>query len=142
MKSMNYYCTFIRVAEDSPATKATPPASRGEKPTVAELEYELLSQSPSKFTQEELLFEVHVRRLGLTKGEVKAKRKALWEEFFSKSRACLRTSALAKRYGWGLHFDAAGLIRLVPMESAEYKKLAKGKEEGLTVVNAMRSKRQ
>ncbi|MEI7025361.1 DUF6157 family protein [Paenibacillus sp. y28] len=37
----------------------------------------------------------------------------LWSEFFSKPKACLRTSPLVKKYGWGLGFDAAGKIALL-----------------------------
>ncbi len=141
MKSLNYYQTFICVSADCPVTQGTAPAGRGESPTVPQLEYELLSQNPGKYTQEEILFELHVRRQNITRAELKSQRAKLWKEFFGKSHACLRASSLPKRYGWGIHFDDQGKIRLVAMESDEYKSLSRGKSPGVTVVNAMRNKR-
>ncbi len=46
---------------------------------------------------------------------------------------------LAKQYGWGLLFDEAGRIALLPMESAEYRELLDGQR--VQVRRAMRSRR-
>jgi hypothetical protein len=114
---MNYVETFIQVAPDCPAGAAKIPASKGSGKSVAVLEYELLSQAPYGYTQEELLFAVHVQRSGLSEAEVTANRESLWAAFFARPRACLRASALAKTYGWGFHFDRDGRIGLVAVES-------------------------
>jgi hypothetical protein len=59
------------------------------------------------------------------------------KEFFAKDQPCLRTSPLAKQYGWGLLFNDKGGVALCPMESAEYKDALKGKK--VDVLKAMRS---
>jgi hypothetical protein len=133
----NYYDTFILVAPDSTATEGTVPKSRGESKSVPEIEFELLSKSPYGLTQEEVLFETHIRHRGIPKSE----RNKSSEEFWSKSHACLRASALPKRYGWGIHFNAEGKAALVGVETDEYRRFAEGKEPGVTLVYAMRSKR-
>jgi hypothetical protein len=137
---MNYYDTFIRVAADCPVSEAVVPTGRRDEKSIPQIEYELLSENPYTFTQEELLFAVHVRRQGVGGTDLTARRAALWGEFFGKPRACLRASMLPKKYGWGLHFDAEGRIALVPVESKEYGTLADGKGVA-TVVAAMRNKR-
>lgn len=53
---------------------------------------------------------------------------------------CLRSSPLAKRYGWGFHYDAEGRVALVPVGSPEYEAFVT--DDSLTVVKAMRSKRK
>ena len=136
---MNYYDSFIRLAPDSAATRGTVPPARGETKTIPVIEYELLAAKPYFYTQEELLFAVHVQREGITPAQLKAKRQQLWAEFFGKSRACLRCSSLPKKYGWGLHFDKEGRIGLVAVESVAYKKFSGSK--GLKVIPAMNSKR-
>ena len=99
----NYVETFIRVAEDCPATIGTMPPS-GAWPTVARLQYDLLAEHPYELTSDDVLFRVHATRAGIPEEE-QAQARA---EFFSKSQACLRSSPLGKRYGWGLHHDADG----------------------------------
>lgn len=136
---MNYVSTFIAVAADTKAEAGTVPLAREGKKTVAQLEYELIAAKPYQLTQEEVQFAVHVQRVGLSPHEVKAKRTALWSEFFSKSMACMRASPLPKSYGWGLHFDAEGKAALVGVETQEYKRLVK--EPSLKHTAAMKSKR-
>jgi hypothetical protein len=48
-------------------------------------------------------------------------------------------SALAKRYGWGIHNHAEGRIALVAVESPEYGKLID--DPRITEVKAFRSSR-
>jgi hypothetical protein len=138
---MSYHETFIQVAPDCPVSSAVVPVAKGAGKSVPVLEYELLSGAPYKYTMEELLFEVHVRRSAVPAGELKARREALWAEFFAKPRACLRASTLAKKYGWGFHFDKDGRVALVALGSADYKKYSSG-ASGLKVLAAMRSKRE
>ena len=100
----NYYRTFIRVSADCPVKRSVIPVVRGGRISIAVLEYGLLSSSPYVYTQEELLFQVHVRRQGISRSVLESKRDALWTDFFSRSRACLRASQLPRKYGWGIYF--------------------------------------
>ncbi|BDI28408.1 hypothetical protein CCAX7_004590 [Capsulimonas corticalis] len=136
---MNYYSAFIHIATDSTAVAAKIPASKGEAKTIPALEYELLTERPYFYTQEELLFEVHLRRSSVSEEERRARRDALWAEFFSRPHACLRASGLAKTHGWGIHFDGEGKIGLVAVESPEYERYAGS--PNLQQVPAMRGKR-
>lgn len=136
---MNYYNTFIAVAPDTTASTGSEPPERGGKKSIARLEYELVAARPHALTQEEVQFAVHVRRLGLTDDEVAARRDSLWREYFARPLACMRTSPLARTYGWGLHFDADGKVALVGMESEDYGHLEG--DPSLTQTQAMRRKR-
>lgn len=62
------------------------------------------------------------------------------EAFFSKGQPCLRSSPLAKRYGFGIHCDAEGRVALVPLGSAEYRAFLEDK--GVKKIKAMRSGRK
>lgn len=137
----NYYNTFIKVSSDCPVASASVPVARGGSKTVPVIEYELLSGSPYGYTQEEVLFEVYLRHKGIPAAEVKARRAELRAEFFGKPHACLRASALPKRYGWGIHFDPEGKVALVPMESEAYRRFLASEDAGVTVLAAMRSRR-
>lgn len=136
---MNYVSTFIAVAADAKAEAGTVPPARDGKKTVAQLEYELIAAKPYQLTQEEVQFSVHIQRAGLSANEVKAKRSALWSEFFGKPMACMRSSPLPKSYGWGLHFNAEGKVALVGVETQEYERLVK--DPTLQHTAAMRNKR-
>ncbi|MEM7130484.1 MAG: DUF6157 family protein [Chloroflexota bacterium] len=136
---MSYKDTFIQVAEDSPATQSTKPGLYRGKPTIAGIEYELLSESPYTFDQEELTFEVHVRRKEIPAEEVWENRNKIWNELFKKGQPCLRASALTKRYGWGAHYNADGKIALYGMETEEYQHfLDVGHVKVLTAMKAKR----
>ncbi len=143
MPRQDLHCadTLITVASDCKARSAAVPMERGGKPTVATIQYEMLSGQPYHFTQEEVLFESHVRRSELTPSEIKRRRQEIWNEFFSKSQACLRASPLPKSYGWGIHFDKHGKAALVARESADYEKLVQSKKSSVKCVPAMRNKR-
>jgi Family of unknown function (DUF6157) len=136
---MNYFNTFIEVAEDCKAQEGTPPKTRPGAKTIAELEFELVSSRPYSYTQEDVQFHVHAVRSELSKEDLKANGDTLRKEFFAKPMACMRTSPLPKTYGWGLHFNEAGLLALVPVGSPGYKKLAKA--SGIEHTRAMRSKK-
>ena len=135
----NYYRTFIRVSADCPVKRSVIPVLKGERPSIAVLEYGLLSSAPYAYTQEELLFLVHVRREGISRSVLESNHEALWTDYFSRSRACLRASPLSKRYGWGFHFDDDGKVALVPVESEEYQRLES--DGSLTQIPAMRNRR-
>lgn len=131
----NYENIFIEVAEDSSASKAEIPLSKNGKETVASLQFQLIKENPYKLTSDEVLFQVYATRKGLETGEIPDARK----EFFSKGQACMRTSPLTKRYGWGIHNDAEGKIALVARESEDYERLLQ--DEKIQKVRAMRSRR-
>lgn len=135
MGSTDYHDTFIGVAGDCPVSTAEEPPAPAKGPTVASLQYELIAQHPYEFTSDDVLFEVHAIRQGIDEGS----RQEAREAFFAKPQACLRSSPLAKRYGWGIHHDAEGRIALVPLGSDEYRALAA--DPSLKQLAAMRSKR-
>lgn len=124
----NYVNTFIEVAEDCKAIAAEAPPERVPK-TAARTEYEMLVSSPYQYTSDDVLYESGGRRRGICR-----------EDFFSKGQPCLRSSALTKRYGWGIHSDKDGKIAIYAVESAEYKRLAE--DAGIKHVKAMRSGRK
>ncbi len=131
----NYQQTFIEVADDCPVTNALiPPFKQGQK-TVANLHYELIANHPYKYTSDDVLFLTYAHRFSLHESEYEQSRK----DFFAKAQACLRSSPLAKRYGWGFHFDHKGRVAVYGMESAEYRQLKNF--PGLKNVKAMRTKR-
>jgi len=136
---MNYVNTFIAVAADCPAQAGTVPSARGEKPSVAQLEYELISAHPYELTQEEVQFTVHLRRIGVDEQGASARHDELWSAFFAKSMACMRASPLPKTYGWGLHFDGEGKVALVGVETSEYRRWLD--DPSLRHTAALRSKR-
>ncbi|WP_220502627.1 DUF6157 family protein [Microbispora sp. H10885] len=148
---LNYYSTLIAVADDCPVTTAKAPEPRGGRPTVAVLQYEMISGAPYGLTQEDVLFESWLLRQDLP-DLTEERRAALRKDFFSRPQACLRGSPLPKKYGWGLLFDAGGRIALCPMESEEYRRIvggegagagdgAAGGDGGVRVLKALRSRR-
>ncbi|TXT20444.1 MAG: hypothetical protein FD134_2902 [Gallionellaceae bacterium] len=136
---MNYYDTFVHVAPDCPVQAAVIPRAKGRNKSMPVLEYELLCGQAYFYTQEELLFTVHVQRAGIAPSELKLHHDRLWTEFFAQPRACLRASALPKKYGWGIHFDAQGKAAIYRMESVAYRQFTKNKN--ITQLLALRSKR-
>lgn len=135
MGSTNYTGTFIQVAEDCSVTAAEQPPAGGRAPSVAALQYALVSARPYELTSDDVLFDVHATRQGI---EADARAEAR-EAFFAKDQACLRASPLAKRYGWGFHHDGDGRVALVPLGSTEYEALAADPE--IKQLKAMRSRR-
>lgn len=114
----NYKNTFIEVAEDSNVLRAESPPEKGDKQTVAKLQFDLISQDPYRYTSDDVLFQVFALRNDLAPSEYPEARAKL----FSKGQACLRTSPLPKRYGWGIHHDENGKIAIYGVESKEYQK--------------------
>jgi len=133
----NYVDTFIAVADDCKTDVAVTPKPRGSSATIAQLQYQMLSE-PFVYTQEEVLFEVWLARQG-TSEVANDERALLKKEFFAKGHACLRASPLTKTHGWGVLFDANGKASLVACESEEYQRHLN--DESLQVLKALRSKR-
>jgi hypothetical protein len=129
----NYINTFIEVADDCPATSGEIPPLKGNSKTIANIQFEMISKNPYKFTSDDVLFKVFADRNDFTKSEYKEARKI----FFSKGQACFRTSPLTKRYGWGIHSDKDGKIALYGCETVAYKSFLRNKL--LKKVKAMKS---
>ena len=129
----NYFNTFIEIADDSPTEVGEIPPIKQEAKTVANIQFEMVSKNPYKFTSDDVLFQVFAIRKDLTKSEYKEAR----EQFFSKGQPCFRASPLTKRYGWGVHYDKEGRIAIYSAESAEYRKMVKDKT--LKVIKAMKT---
>ncbi len=133
--STNYYNTFIEVAEDCPVTVAEVPPQKGDKKTVAHLQYSMVLEHPYRYTSDDVLFTVYAERQGISEKDRAVQR----EKFFSKGQPCMRASPLPKRYGWGVHSDEEGKLALVAVEDEAYQKLASDKT--LNHLKAMRSKK-
>lgn len=114
--STNYIDTFIEVAEDTQVSKGSAPPIRNKK-TIAEMQYELITQFPYAYTSDELLFQIYANRNALNDVDYKEARNI----FFSKGQACLRTSPLTKIYGFGIHSNHEGKIAGYGMETKEYR---------------------
>lgn len=130
--------TFISAASDSKASEGTRPQGKRAIPTVAEIHYRMLVEEPYAHTQRDVLFESSSLVRGV-EGLTEKDRAKLRELFFSKPQACLRTSPLAKTYGWGIHFDAEGRVAAFGIETKAYATLAT--TDRLTQTRAMNSKR-
>ncbi|MDO8991295.1 MAG: DUF6157 family protein [Sideroxyarcus sp.] len=136
---MNPTDQFIEIAPDCALKAAVVPQAKNGKPSIATIEYELLSSKPYGYTLEELKFATHVQHKQIPPAEVKSRRRQLWDEYFVKPCACMRASPLTKQYGWGAHYDAQGKIAIYPVESKEYQRFVSDKS--VKKFFAMRSKR-
>ena len=130
---------FIEIASDSPTQQSIMPQMKNGKPTIASIEYELLSSKPYAYTLAELKFATYVKHKQISAEDLKAHGKQLREAFFAKPHACMRASPLTKQYGWGAHYDRKGGIAIYPVESDEYQRFVKDKN--IKKFSAMRSKR-
>lgn len=131
----NYKDSFIAVADDCPAAAGEIPPMRGNKKSVANIQFELVSNNPYRYTSDDVLFQVYTERNELTEGELAQGRKL----FFSKGQPCLRASPLTKRYGWGVHSDSNGKIAIYGRETEEYAQFVSGGD--VKIVKAMKSSR-
>lgn len=132
----NYVNTFIAVAEDCPTEISVVPPVKGDKKTIANLQFELLSQNPYRYTSDDIFFQIHALRKDIAESELEEAR----AQFFSKGQPCFRSSPLTKRYGWGIHSNAESKVALVEQATEAYENMMN--DEELAVVKAMRSKRK
>ena len=132
----NYYNSFIQIAEDCKTDKGEMPPIRGEKKSIANLQFDLLFEGPYKWTSDEVLFGVYAIRKEFNKGELDEQR----EHYFSKGQPCFRASPLTKSYGWGIHSNEEGKIAMYGAETEEYQKFVA--DESIKKVKAMRSRRK
>ncbi|RYY20661.1 MAG: hypothetical protein EOO04_19635 [Chitinophagaceae bacterium] len=136
MTTTNYINTFIAVADDCPVLAAEVPVMKGDKPTAATLQFEMIKNHPYKYDSDSIIFQVYAEKNEITKSSLREER----EKFFSKGQACLRASPLTKRYGWGVHSNADGKVAIFALESREYEAFLKNKS--LKQVKAMRSNKK
>lgn len=130
----NYIDTFISVAPDCRAMVGEMPPLAA-KPSVAALQFELISEHPYELTSDEILFTVHAIRNAIADVDLEAER----ERFLAKDQPCLRASPLGKRYGWGTHHDARGRVAIFGIGTDDYDRLIH--DTALTQKAAMRSSR-
>lgn len=131
----NYQNTFIAVADDCPTTTAETPSEKAGQKTVAGLQFEMISKNPYRYTSDDVMFAVFVQRHDLVPAELEEAK----FKFFSKGQACLRASALGKRYGWGIHHNETGKIALYGRETKAYNEYLS--QKNIKVVKAMQSKK-
>ncbi|WP_315093611.1 DUF6157 family protein [uncultured Cellulomonas sp.] len=133
MESVDYTSTFITIAPDTSAVAGVEPSGS----TVAAQTFSLIASSPYTMRSSDVIFQVWAARHGASPDE--------WATFYATPRACLRSSDLGKRYGWGIHADADGRLAVYAVGSAEYAALADGTApdgSAVTVKAAMRSSRR
>lgn len=123
----NYFDTFISVSEDCPVSGSEIPPAREPKSAV-QIQYEMASNHPYEFTSDDIIYASHGERRGVSR-----------DEFFSKGQACLRSSPLTKRYGWGIHSNSEGKVAIYPVGSPEYTKYSK--DSNIKQLKGMRSRR-
>lgn len=136
MGSTNYFNTLIEIAEDCPASEGEMPPIKGEKQSVANLQFELLYEHPYEYTSDDVLFSVFATRKEIPQRELEEQRAI----YFSKGQPCFRASPLTKRYGWGIHSNAEGKVAMFAVESEKYQQLVA--DESVVKKKAMRSKRR
>jgi Family of unknown function (DUF6157) len=117
---------IVLVAQDSPvqASQPPPPGRRGR--SVAQVQYDLLSAEPFRWTENEVLFESWWRRQDAAASASEAEKESARAQWLQGSRPCLRASPLPQRHGWGLVFDDEDRVALCAVESDEYRALASG----------------
>lgn len=135
MHTTNYFNTFIQVADDCPVRMGEVPPQKTSTKTVANLQFEMVADNPYQLTSDDVLFNTYLIRNEAQEENLKVDR----EIFFSKGQPCLRSSALAKRYGWGIHHDENGKVALFAVDSIEYKKLKE--DDSVKQTKAMSSKK-
>ncbi len=131
--STNYSDTFIEIADDCPATNGEIPPLKGNAKLVANMQFDIVSKNPYKFTSDDVFFQVFADRIDLAESEYEESRK----QFFSKGQPCFRASPLTKRYGWGVHSDKDGKIAIYGFGTEQYNNLVNDKS--LATVKAMKS---
>lgn len=102
---------FILVAEDCPVERGTVPGSKRGSKTVPMYTYEVLSQHPYEYTEDELQHEVHVVHRGL--------------KTFDPDTRDLKRNELPKKWGWGVQYNENRKVALVGCETEEYRQLAR-----------------
>lgn len=132
----NYFNTLITVAEDSKALKGDIPTIKIDKLTVANLQFDKLNKHPNKINSDDLIFDIYAERNEILESDLEKER----IKFYSKGQPCLRTSPLAKTYGWGIYYDSNGNIRLIDSASDEYENMLQN--DAIKKLPAMRNSKK
>lgn len=130
----NYTNTFIETADDCPVSQAEIPPEKNIK-TLASLQYEQIVKEPYRYSSDDIVFECYAVKNDISDSEKPQAR----IDFFSKGQPCLRSSPLAKRYGFGIHHNQDSKVAIFPVESNEYEKFLH--DNTIKKVKAMRSKK-
>ncbi|MCZ6618264.1 MAG: DUF6157 family protein, partial [Gammaproteobacteria bacterium] len=78
---MNYVSTFISIASDSPAATAGVPTMRGKRKSIHLIQYELITENPYKYTQEDVLWITHTVHKSIPPSKATASARS---DFFAK----------------------------------------------------------
>ena len=108
--------------------------------TIAATTFSLIASAPYALRSSDVIFQVWASRHDVDPSSADE-----WASFYSTPHACLRSSDLGKRYGWGIHADADGRLAVYAVGSDAYASLAAGvAPDGspVTVKPAMRSSRR
>jgi len=132
MHSTNYTNAFIAVADDCPTDIGIIPPEK-QDPTIARMQYEMIDEHPYRYTSDEVIFAIYAAKNRIETADIEPQRAA----FFSKGQACLRSSPLGKRYGWGIHFNSESKIALYARGSEAYARLSN--DTTLKQLKAMKS---
>lgn len=131
--STNYTNTFIAVSDDCPTGISEIPPTKGDTRSAANIQFEMISKNPYKYTSDDVLFHVFAEKNALAPSEIVSAR----ELFFSKGQLCFRASPLTKRYGWGVHNNQEGKIALFGRETKQYESFLE--DVTLNITKAMKS---
>jgi hypothetical protein len=101
LKTTNYFDTFIRVAEDCPATSGMVPPLFFDKPTVAGVQHEMIAGCPYTYTSDDTIFSTSPTGQALEAEGPPDERSSAWAKFFSKGQLCTRASTRRKRERMG-----------------------------------------
>lgn len=112
----NYQNTFITIAKTCNLTAAVIPIIKGNKKTIANLQFYYLYNNPYLYTSDELLFLIFALRNNIANVNI-AQAKTT---FFSKGQPCMRASPLGKTHGWGVHFNNIAKMAIYGIETPEY----------------------
>lgn len=91
----NYYNTFIEVAPDYTKSESLVPPIKGDKQTVANIQFDMIRSQPYTFTSDDVIFNTFAVKNDIANSELVSER----EKFFSKGQPCMRASPLTKSYG-------------------------------------------
>jgi hypothetical protein len=133
--STNYYNTFITISDDSTAVCGEMPPTKDDK-TVASMQWEMIINHPYKYTSDDIVFEIFALRNDIIPSERTTERL----KYFSKGQPCLRASPLAKRYGWGIHYNENGQVAIYSRDTIDYEKWCNDPET--KVIKAMNSSKK
>lgn len=141
MSGVDYFNTFIAVAPDSTATCGMIPPGGAKSDSIVARMWRMIAESPYEYTSADVIFSVYADRAKIADAD----RPTARAEYFGVGRACLRSSDLGKRYGWGIHADTTGHVALYAVGTREYAAFASGVApdgEPVALTRAMRSTRR